>query len=543
MILSKKKPFLNLFSIEAKNKNIVILVITMFLTATCSLLIYNKEGYQTELTLSEEDAKSYAYDVIELIDKEKKNWTILSAKISSNSEALMGARYIWQTKPKNIYQKLINSYIPETYWNIRFVIFKGKPEEKAEEYTIVIDNTGTIKRIQHKISDKKTLPTVSKPAARGLALEAIEKLYQLTPYDLKEISATEKEIKDRTDYTFIFQDLSYINKENNIDARIVICLAGNIITDSYQYIEPPQEWLFKEKKNELVLYYLTIFNVFIFLLSIALLCSTNIEVITSNFFLKKFLHSFSSIFLLAVFYFLNKISSFYFKFSSYQSFEKQRNIILATGIAIITFITLFLTLYTSQIRRFIIINKENSSYKKILFHGFFIGLVISFLIIINDLFVQYNQPQNLTTSVHSYFSEWFNLMSQFLLIFFILSSLFLIVSSFLKNLSKNKQLLLGFSFISTGFNVLIYHHNTPTIISYLFLGPLLSIVLYRLILFLKITNPLVSIPAAAYITSILLIKKVSFSFNFFSIMTILILIIWTFFWIKNTKSYKNTFEK
>lgn len=516
-----------------KNKNFLLSVIIIILIPVSCLLLYSfKDDYQTKLTLSEEDARAYATDAIELLEKKSKDWTVLSAQMTSSPETIMGSRFIWQTKPKNIYKQFIGSYISDSFWKIRFLLFKGKPDERAEEYAVFINNEGIITRIQRKFSNKKSLPSLSKPVARGLALETIEKLYKITPYDLKEISVTESEFLDRTDYIFTFQDLTYANNENSIDTRIVVCLAGNIITDFYRYIEPPQAWMIKEQKSELYLYYFTIFNILLLIFCVIIVCTKTIQSFFSLFFLRSFLVWFIPIFLLATFYFLNIFPSFTFNFSSTESFEKQRNIIFISGMIGIMCITFFLNFYISQLKNYIS-NKNNYSFNQIILYGFSIGTLTSFFILIHDLFFQSYKPFHLTLFTYSYFSEWFNFISESLLLFFIIGSLSLILTTFFSTLSKNKALFFSACFIITGLNTLLYFFNTPTIISYLITGPLLSIILYAFISFFKITIPLISIPAAACITFFLLIKHTMHSFDFFSISIIFMLIIWTLLWTNN----------
>ncbi|KKP29920.1 MAG: hypothetical protein UR12_C0001G0055 [candidate division TM6 bacterium GW2011_GWF2_30_66] len=153
----------------------------------------------------------------------------------------MQHKFIWQ-HDKNLYKKLLGTYLNEPQWIVRFIKFTGTQQEKTEEYIAFIDNNKDIARIYHKIPENIADEKLSEKKARIIAQTHLSQALKLNPKNLKEITAKSEKLKDRTNWKFIFVDPSIISIDKT-EGRIVIKIDGDNISDSYRYIKVPEQWL------------------------------------------------------------------------------------------------------------------------------------------------------------------------------------------------------------------------------------------------------------------------------------------------------------
>lgn len=147
---------------------------------------------------------------------------------------------IWKTEKADVYRGLLGNYLEAPHWEIRFVRFHVNVEERAEEYRVLIGKNGEIFRVRHTLPESRKGQTLAQEDARKLAYLEIQKKYQLTPDQLKEVSSTPTQMPSRKDWLFIFSNPSIHLAKG--EARIAVRILGNQIGSSGKFIFIPEDW-------------------------------------------------------------------------------------------------------------------------------------------------------------------------------------------------------------------------------------------------------------------------------------------------------------
>ena len=134
------------------------------------------------------------------------SWTVLT---QFNSGSLnIEDKYVWQEIGEDVYDKLIGRYLQSTNWNIRYVKFSGDQQEKTEEYSVILNNDGTLNQVRHKIPENRFLPTLNEDEARILARKYIFNKFYLNVSEVEELSYQPSELPNRIDWLFTFKDIN-----------------------------------------------------------------------------------------------------------------------------------------------------------------------------------------------------------------------------------------------------------------------------------------------------------------------------------------------
>lgn len=160
----------------------------------------------------------------------------------------MQHKFIWQ-QDKNLYEKLLGKYLSEPQWIIRFVKFSGTQQERTEEYFAFINDKKELSRIYHKIPEDKKDQKLRESKARIIARTHIAQVLNLDPKSLNEITAKSKQLKDRINWKFVFADPNALSIDKT-EARIVIKIDGDDVSDAYRYVNIPEDWIRDEKNKQ-----------------------------------------------------------------------------------------------------------------------------------------------------------------------------------------------------------------------------------------------------------------------------------------------------
>jgi len=178
----------------------------------------------------------------------KKKYTPVNiTKLSSKPSRLFQHRFIWQ-QDNTLYKKLLGTYLNEPQWLIRCMTFSGKRDTRAEEYVACLGTNKKIYRIYHKIPEDRKDSKLNEQDARIIAHGHLVQKFKLNPKNLKEIVAKSKQLKNRTNWKFVFIN-SDISLPKKSEARIVIKIDGNDVSDAYRYIHIPEQWIRQEKNS------------------------------------------------------------------------------------------------------------------------------------------------------------------------------------------------------------------------------------------------------------------------------------------------------
>ena len=187
-------------------------------------------------------AEKYIDDIgIDLDD----SWTVLT---QFNSGSLnLEDKYVWQEIGEDVYDKLIGRYLQSTNWNIRYVKFSGDQQEKTEEYSVILNNDGTLNQVRHKIPENRLLPTLNEDEARKLARKYIFNKFYLNVSEVEELSFQPSELPNRTDWLFTFKDIN--NSFEGSESRISVNIAGDKVSAHSTYFYTPEEWSRNEQNK------------------------------------------------------------------------------------------------------------------------------------------------------------------------------------------------------------------------------------------------------------------------------------------------------
>ncbi len=159
-------------------------------------------------------------------------------------------RFIWQQEGPDLYQSLLGNYIVPPYWLARYVKFNGQLMDRAEEHRVYLKPDGSLYRYQHILPETQKGKKLPEQDARAIAFAKIFQQYNLTPENLKEISAVVNKHPDRLDWAFTFADKNIHLKEG--EARIEVIIGSDQVLDARQYIHVPEQWRRTDQNNELI---------------------------------------------------------------------------------------------------------------------------------------------------------------------------------------------------------------------------------------------------------------------------------------------------
>lgn len=169
---------------------------------------------------------------------------------SRHNNQYLQYRYIWQKSPE-LYQELIKKgFLHMPHWAVRYTQFHGSITERTHESYLFYKGQD-LYRQKIIIPENKDIPSLSEDDALKLAYKTIFNEYGISKSDLTIIEKNSHKQVARLDWNFIFEitDKAY----SDISRRIIITIAGNVITDYAQYIFIPEPWIRENIRQEGIL--------------------------------------------------------------------------------------------------------------------------------------------------------------------------------------------------------------------------------------------------------------------------------------------------
>ena len=239
-------------------------------------------------------------------------------------------RFLWQTTGEEVYNYLMGDYIDTPGFTVRFAKFDGDLNERAEEYSVDLNNRGLPVRINHKIPENQEGLDLSEKEAKDLALNTILKYYNLTDNVLELISAEPSKRPNRIDWEFIFKDTAP-NKFYEGDKRIRILINGDEISSHEKFIFIPEEWERNERDQRAILGVasssMSLLNMILGVAAVVL----GIIYWTKNRITSMLvLYIIAPLFILTVFSFINQVPSYIASFSTAQPYNNQLGVLIAS---------------------------------------------------------------------------------------------------------------------------------------------------------------------------------------------------------------------
>ena len=189
-------------------------------------------------------------------------------------------RFIWQKGGESLYKSLLGTYLQPAHWRIRFLKFNGSVSERAEGYLVALTDT-KISCINHILPEDRKGAQLTEAESRIIAHKALRELYNREPETYMEISAVSEKHPDRIDWDFTFADLQQTITDNG-QARVLITVAGNVLTNNCCYIHVPEEWVRRQETERSVS---NLINMICYSLLLALLLIASILVFRGTHFL------------------------------------------------------------------------------------------------------------------------------------------------------------------------------------------------------------------------------------------------------------------
>jgi hypothetical protein len=151
--------------------------------------------------------------------------------------------FVSETAGEERRRELLGVYLPKPRWNVRVATFEGDVAERAEEWRVLVTDTGQPLRVEHRLPEGRAGRTLDESAARILAQAA---LAEQTGLDVgkgqaREVSARPEKLKARTDWTFTFIDTTRPPLPQG-ELRIEVQLAGDEVERVGRFVFVPEQW-------------------------------------------------------------------------------------------------------------------------------------------------------------------------------------------------------------------------------------------------------------------------------------------------------------
>ena len=160
--------------------------------------------------------------------------------------------FIWQNYDQTTYKGLLGNYLAAPAWNVRIARFKGDLQHRAEEFQVLVNNSGIVRNV-HVLPQAAAGEKLDEKAARTQVLQFVKQKYGLEA--LHEVSAQSEVLPNRVDWHFAFSQPGILPEttERKDLARVGVTLAGDSVSNAAQSIHVPEEWTRLQKmRNSLV---------------------------------------------------------------------------------------------------------------------------------------------------------------------------------------------------------------------------------------------------------------------------------------------------
>jgi len=248
------------------------------------------------------------------------SWLILSTVKVIGKES---KKFIKEVGGKNVYNKLMGTYLHPPLWKVRFAKFEGDITERAEEYNVYVLNDTNIVSIYHKLPENRSGAFLNSDQAKKIAYDTLKSKYNLSKNHVKEIGAESDELPSRKDWTFIFSDIVHYQLKTG-EARININIAGDEVVTTFRYIHLPEDWKRKYQNKESLKKNIDNFG-YNFLLFLVIAASATAVIIWSrkNYSAKAFFYGFAILFVICLLRLVNEFPGEMAEFSTIEPLTNQ----------------------------------------------------------------------------------------------------------------------------------------------------------------------------------------------------------------------------
>lgn len=191
------------------------------------------------VTVDKKDIETFAHEYLkEQGIKLSSDW---NKNISFEITAGQADKYIWREWGRDVYRKLVGSYLTPTKWQVRFTNPKATVEERAEEYNFFFRNDGKLTGFKHNLPEELEGVFLEQKEAEKLCHDFVETWFNITLSEYKELSIEAVMRPARRDWIFVYADtLSELTFDNQLQVKI--CIAGDKVISYEKFIKTPELW-------------------------------------------------------------------------------------------------------------------------------------------------------------------------------------------------------------------------------------------------------------------------------------------------------------
>ena len=226
--------------LEYKQSSNILLYILAGLSCVCFYFFPSFEESNLKLKITRNEAidksNQYLFDNNITLDESWDRLTVISQGSIGQDD-----QFIWENEGRQVYEKLLGSYIDNAIWKIRYVKFSGEDSERAEEYSVIINHDGSLNQIHHKMPENMEGKRLIDTEARLIAQNHLYNTFGLTLDDINELEIIPSNKTNRDDWEFIYSD-KLTQPLNEGDLRIKITISGDKITSTNRYVHISEEW-------------------------------------------------------------------------------------------------------------------------------------------------------------------------------------------------------------------------------------------------------------------------------------------------------------
>jgi hypothetical protein len=158
-------------------------------------------------------------------------------------------KFVWQEAGPKQYRALIGNVLAPPTWDVRFARFSGDIAERAEEWRVSVGTEGDVRTVRHSLPENRPGATLTRDAAQALAERELRARFGVEASALRPVGADETRLPARVDWTFAWGD-PRIEVGKDGEARDVIALAGDELSNYGRYVFVPETWTRAEEQRQ-----------------------------------------------------------------------------------------------------------------------------------------------------------------------------------------------------------------------------------------------------------------------------------------------------
>jgi hypothetical protein len=181
------------------------------------------------------------------------------------SDGLGGAHaFVYETAGEARWRDLRGRYLPVPHWTVRIATFEGDVADRAEEWQVLV-RPDAEPTVRHTLPEQRPGASPDEAAVRAQAIAALRQRTGLDAGrgDVREVSARPNPLPARTDWAFVFADVTGDPLPQG-ERRIGVQIAGDEVVGVGRYVHVPEEWSRARRASETLSAIVQVGSTFVF---------------------------------------------------------------------------------------------------------------------------------------------------------------------------------------------------------------------------------------------------------------------------------------